>query len=228
VPLFCFGWGGSNKRSCLQHHFALQLVMLDDPSFAEGRGLTVHIRTTIRYDCSFIEADAVMIGDKILEVSSCGEHMLNGVSNADVQNTLSDHLVAHSHKSSNKHSFEILVKENRKIVTKAFKDFVSVEIDTELPNSVGILFAPQRGAMAARNGTLIADINEFGQEWQVLASEAMLFHTKHCPQAPERCVLPAEKSMSRRLGEGVSAEAAEKACAHWNAEQMDMCIFDVL
>jgi hypothetical protein len=86
--------------------------------------------------------------------------------------------------------------------------------------------------MLARNGkTVIADPNVFGQEWQVLDREPMLFQTVRFPQHPQACTLPTPKQTStlrRRLSEStVDDLAAEEACAQWG-EGKEACIYDVL
>lgn len=87
--------------------------------------------------------------------------------------------------------------------------------------------------MLARNGTtVIEDPNAFAAEWQVREDldGPMLFMTSRDPQYPEACVLPdanKKDSRHRRLGEGISREDAEKACANW-ADNKEACIFDVM
>jgi hypothetical protein len=55
------------------------MVMVSAPDFQQGLGLQVHIRTTIRYQYSYIESLAVRIGEDTLQVSSFGEYSFNGV-----------------------------------------------------------------------------------------------------------------------------------------------------
>ena len=58
-------------------------------------------------------------------------------------------------------------------------------------DSQGILGRFDDGAMLARNGTtIIEDANDFGQEWQVLGSEPMLFTEREGPQHPQNSTLP--------------------------------------
>ena len=89
--------------------------------------------------------------------------------------------------------------------------------------------------------TPIEDVNEFGQEWQVLEEDGQLFHTyEGAVQAPQQCILPdalddgisegMAQLRGRRLGEdSVTTDQAEEACAHLEdpAEQK-ACIYDVL
>ena len=51
----------------------------------QGNNLDLHIRTTIRYDYSYIESAAIQIGNDVLEVSSFGSYALNGVKGLDFE-----------------------------------------------------------------------------------------------------------------------------------------------
>ena len=83
------------------------------------------------------------------------------------------------------------------------------------------------GAMHGRNGTVISDPNEFGNEWQVLDTEPMLFQTVRAPQYPAKCIMPSATKTSRRLGESIAEKVAMKACEHWG-DQKDQCVYDVM
>jgi hypothetical protein len=100
-------------------------------------------------------------------------------------------------------------------------------------DSVGLMGDFEMGQKIARDGeTVLDDVNAYGQEWQVLATERTLFQVARFPQHPQACTIPppAEESrgLRRRLSESSIEElGAEKACAHWG-EGKDDCIFDVL
>ena len=87
--------------------------------------------------------------------------------------------------------------------------------------------------MLSRNGTVeIEDPNAFAAEWQVREDldGPMLFMVDAERQYPQTCVLldtNMKESRQRRLGESISREAAEKACAHW-IENKEACIYDVM
>ena len=87
--------------------------------------------------------------------------------------------------------------------------------------------------MYARDGvTILDDPNEFGQQWQVLESEPMLFHSVEGVQHPTECAMPdpnLSEKKRRRLGESaISPEEAVQACTHVGELEFDACIFDVL
>ena len=191
-------------------------------------------------DYSYIESAAVMIGNDILQVSSWGNYMFNGISAAELPLA-----VSHSVMSEKESKFEIhLGKNSERVVIKTFKDMVSVVVDhgnnESFHNSVGLMGQFNTGAMLARdNRTVIDDPILFGQEWQV-RDERLLFTTARSPQYPTQCILPSSKTTSssaaasqraaRRLGmTTVSREDAETACSHiLGIREFQNCVFDTL
>ncbi|CAB9523311.1 unknown protein [Seminavis robusta] len=215
-------------------HGICDLVLLDDENFANGLGLTIHIRTKDRYPYAYIESAALQIGEDILEVSSFGEYMMDGVSKVDMPAEMGGQfLVDHEQKSDKEHTFTIKVGESEAIKLSTFKDMVTVMIENgssaDFGTSVGLMGKFGDGALLARDGTtVIGDHNLFGQEWQVLASEPQLFQTSS-QFLGKRCVPPATTKGRRRLGVTISKDAAEKACDHHKDMKMqDMCVFDVI
>lgn len=217
--------------------------MLHVPNFEPGLDLRIHVRTTIRYNYSFIESAAIRIGDDTLEVVSFGGYALNGIGNADLEDAeanLAGYKITHSRPNDKEHVFAISIGPHETITISTFKDIVSVMIDdggisNHYDASVGIMGSFVGGSMLARNGTVIMeDPHEFGQEWQVLSDEPMLFRTLRAPQFPQqKCRLPSSDGTKdarhlRRLGENsITREAAEKACAHLEAgSSKEACIFD--
>ena len=222
-------------------HGECDLVLVDIPNFAGDTGIKIHIRTTSRYEFSYIESAAIMIGEDVLEISSFGQYLLNGVSNAEMPNMLSGYVVTHTTPRENQNKFEIDLGNERHITAKVFKDMVSVNVgvnhgdDAEFLDAVGLLGHWGNGTRLARDGvTVMSDPNAYGQEWQVLDTEDQLFITARKPQFPTKCFLPdlnertGLRASRRRLGEGISAEAAGVACLHVSKEVRDMCIFDVI
>ncbi|CAB9519418.1 expressed unknown protein [Seminavis robusta] len=53
-------------------HGQCDLVFLENKDFNNGQGMDIHVRTTARYQYSYIEAAALRIGDDVLQVSSHG------------------------------------------------------------------------------------------------------------------------------------------------------------
>ena len=118
-----------------------------------------------------------------------------------------------------------------------YKRFVSVDVRAvnldQFAGTPGLMGSYPSGHKLARDGvTLMDDSDIFGKEWQVLATEPILFHSLEGPQHPQECAMPSNSQVSkkrRRLGQSViTEEAASLACAHASPEDRDSCIFDVM
>lgn len=153
-------------------------VFLHVPDFRDGLGLDIHTRTTIRYDYSFIETAAIQIGADILEVSSFGDYMLNGIAAATMPQVMGDCCnVTHTQLNQKQHSFSIHMGEGVSLELSTHKDIVSLKIlhgsspvvDEWFGSSSGLMGSFHKSKTLARDGvTLLEDPNELGQEWQVL------------------------------------------------------------
>ena len=209
------------------------LVMLDVPDFGNGTGLTVHSRTKDRYDYSYIETAAIKIGENVFQLSSFGDYILDGVSQAELPSTIGGYTIRKTVQTEKESKFEIQISEQKSIELSSFKDMVNVRTPVlnpvEFRTSKGLFGKFPTGELVGRDGfTVFTDHNEFGQEWQVLDSEPKLFQDKsRFPQHPHhKCVLPdPAKDSRRRLGETVAREAADSACSHWG-DLKEMCITD--
>lgn len=230
-------WGGMHY----DYQGECDLKFISAPKYAKGLGLDIHIRTSIRFDYSYISSAAIKVGDNILEVGAWGEYILNGVDGAKAPGTmmLGDNLhVTYETKSKLTHIFTIDASELTgdsvaKIRVQTFKDWVSIHMEhpkkDDFVDSIGMLGSFPEGTRFARDGvTIVEDDNEFGQEWQVLPEEAVLFQGARTPQHPQRCVLPKAMDTQRRLSMGkISEEEARVACSHLEMHQ-EFCVRDVL
>lgn len=223
----------------IDFHGACDLVLVSMPHFADGLGLMVHVRTTLRRSYSFIESAAIRIGESVLEVSSYGQYILDGISNAEMPNTISGFDVVHSEHRKDQHLFIVKLGDNLQIVLKVYKDLVNVDLgissssdDTIFRDTVGLMGNWLNGTRFGRDGASIFENPvEFGQEWQVLDTEERLFMTNRDPQFPAKCNMPNLAAQSkRRLGEaGVSPDAAGIACVHLkDIHAHNMCVYDVI
>lgn len=229
-------------------HGICDLVFLSAPSFANGLGLEIHIRTKARYQYSYIESAVIKIGDDILEVGSWGEHWFNGVENGIDGAGLAfmggsfPITFAEANKSdkSIKNTLVIALDDatDESIVIFNFKDMVGVKVQNaasaNFGTSQGLMGKWTDGTLLARDGTIVMDDHVlFGQEWQVLDSEPQLFQSPS-PYVGKTCSPPfLEASQLRRrlLEETISVEAAEETCAQHHKENSDarkMCVFDVI
>jgi hypothetical protein len=232
--------GDPHFKTWRGHHFDFHgecdLVLLHSSEFGSGIGLDVHIRTKLRRDMSYISSATLRIGTDILEVESQGVYYLNGVVDAELPDEFSGFEVFHTQPTDKQHVFEVHLGAEERINVKTYKDFVSIMIlkgqGKHFGDSVGLMGDFGKGRMLARDGiTVLDDVNAFGQEWQVLESEAILFRRLRLPQHPMECTLPPSMQASqirrRLLESSVDELAAEKACVHWG-EGKDDCVFDVL
>lgn len=198
--------------------------------------LALHVRATLRYGYSYIEEAALRIGQDILEVGSYGEHALNRVDFA-VDGSggyeLGGYPIYYTQEDKKKYSFDVALSPTANITISVFKDIVNIHMSGTGARGV---FVESAGLMGSLDGTLLArdgvtdmgdDYNAFGQEWQVNDDEPMLFRRVRAPQYPAKCVLPEKTAEKRRLGEGISEDAAKLACSkHVAADDFDNCVND--
>lgn len=238
-------------KSKFDYHGQCDLELAADPTFADGLGLTVFIRTQIRRQWSFIQATAIRIGDDTLEVQGGmdGNHYWFNKEYQGVLKAMGGNFpVSYKKANSKSRSYVIDLGSNGEgprssIEIRTYKDFVRVNFSRPTKqlfgNTVGLLGDYVSGKKLARDGvTVIEDDNEFGQEWQVQPGSPQLFHDVSGPQAPlEKCLLPsnsmkkAEKERRRRLGEAtVIKSQAEAACEKAGVPKSDIesCVYDVL
>ena len=183
-------WDGS----WFDFHGECDLVYIDNPHFAGGTGLAVHMRTTSRYEYSYIESAVVKIGDDTLQVNSFGSYFLNGISAGEMPANLAEFPVSYKVVDDKTHLFEIDLGDEQMLVIETYKDLVSVKITgaraDSFKNSRGLLGEFGTGAKLGRDRKIIEDANAFGNEWQVLPSDGMLFHNLSEPQFPRQCFNP--------------------------------------
>lgn len=220
--------------------------MLDSPSFNNGQGLKIHIRTTRVKNFSYIEKVAVKIGDDVLEFD-------NDVDNFFINGALADANQKH-HKT---HLGGFVVRRDPKALSIRIVDegrqsrmshavakidlhmrkngFPAVIVDGGVTDafqgSLGLMGDWETGKLLARDGVSEIALNghdgtDFALDWQVRDTEPMLFKEARFPQFPTVCTPPA-KQLTNRLGMSNFQQEAEKACAHWE-DDMEDCIFDVI
>lgn len=218
------------------------LVLLQNPNFANGLGMNIHIRTSIRKWWSFIETAVVQIGRDTLEVKGSANDgatvWINHDLKMDLQTghfSLGDYPVQFKRVNGHHTSARIDIGNGDAVSVESFKDFVRVNVHNKsnksFDGSRGLLGAYPSGEKIGRDGkTVIDDKDAFGQEWMVLSKEPKLFHSESVVEG-DRCTMPniTTSDMRRRLAEGsVSEEDAKEACSRVDEEQRDACIFDVL
>jgi hypothetical protein len=211
--------------------------LIDHPTFADGKGLRVHIRTTRVKYFSYIEKVAVQIGDETLEFAN------------DVDNFLLNGEVAPPNQLGHKTKLgDFFIKRYKRAISihlDGYDGFGRIDLyarrtgfpavivnagDSDVfKGALGLLGEYGTGKTLARDGvTEISipdrmDASEFALEWQVRDTEKMLFKESRFPQHPFQCT-PPEAMPASRLG---ARKEAEEACAHWEVDMED-CVFDVM
>jgi len=234
-------------------HGVCDLVLLSNPSFENGLGMDIHMRTTRMRLWSYISAASIRIGEDILEIrggDNRNNFWINGAVGMDANVVvaataegngeetllpgLSGYPITLKFSSAKKREFIVDLGQEEKIVFTIWNLFVGIHMKhphhDHFQNSVGLMGSFPKGIKLARdNISIIDDIDIFGQEWQVLASEPKLFYDIREPQQPNRCEIPTKSEMRRRLEhETITLQDAKRACADVSANVMEFCIFDVM
>jgi len=233
-------WADDN--SWYDFHGQCDLKYMSDPNFGMGIGMEIDIRTKGRYEYSYIESVAVKLGDDVFEFSSFGNIHYNGVESAKVDGVkMAGLFLIEQTKNDKKHqAYTINIRGKESIEVSSFKDMVSVKVmhatEKTFGTTVGLMGDFQEGKLTSRDGKRVYSIkdqeemNAFGQEWQIRASEPNLFQTPGDPS--QKCVMPSKTASTerkRRLGENViSEEVARAACATAKTSNMEMCVHDVI
>ena len=233
------------KNEHFEYHGQCDLVLAKDETFADDIGLDVQIRTKVVRYWSYIKNAAIRIGNDILEVEGGPEtdatnHYWYNLEYQGKMETLGGFPVTYHQRGGIKRTFEIDLSSKypgQKIVIATYKEFVRVDFvdgtEEAYGKTKGLLGDFKTGHTLARDGTTILnDFWEYGNEWQVLPFENMLFHEVSDPQFPERCIEPEDPRGERRrkLSEATVTEAqAEAACAHLK-DPLDRkdCLYDIL
>jgi len=225
------------------YHGECDLVLVDNPTFNNGQGLKLHIRTTSVKYFSYIERVALQIGDDVLEFDNDVDNFLIngkkvGAAHKHHKTMLGGFVVRRDPKAIsirlNKSGKKTNQDDRAKIDFHTRKNgFPGVIVDggnTDIfAGSLGLLGEYATGIKMARDGASEMndkDATAFATEWQVRDDEPMLFKDARFPQFPSTCT-PPKKQLANRLGHATAVEEATKACAHWK-EDMEDCIFDVI
>ena len=222
-------------------------MLLRNPSFHDGLGLSVHIRTKIQEWWSYIASVVVQIGEDTLEFTGGknGDWMywINGKpgdmdsleDGSNLHATLSGFPIKYKNVSAKANRFRVDLGVGNALALENYNKFIRVTVGAHTKDkfvgSLGLMGSFPEGKRIARDGeTVVKKANDFGKEWQVLADEPQLFHTMEGPQSPMGCTMPdVTKRTKRRLGEAlITKDEAAVACAHAKEAEKDACIFDVL
>jgi len=231
-------------------HGGCDLVLVDSPVFSDGLGLMVHIRTKISTWWSYVESSVVRIGEETVEITGADDInwlYINGapiepLENEDWRRIDLENFFVRVQKEHGNHVAKIYVEGSKEFLTlRTYNDFVKVEMTSTgdvLDGSLGLLGQYPNGERFGRDGvTIIDDVIEFGQHWQVKPDEPKLFHSydeSWVVPAEQKCAMPMEtiekmQLRTRRLAEsGLTMDMVEAACAHLESEDdREACVADV-
>ena len=232
------------KNEHFEYHGQCDMILAKDQEFANGVGIDVQIRTKLVRFWSYIKTAAIRLGNDILEVEGSANsedleaHYWMNLEYQGELKTLGGFPVTVF--GSHKRRFEIDLSSmypNQKIVISTLKEFIRIDFqngsEEAFGKTVGMLGDFHTGKTLARDGlTVLNDFTEFGNEWQVLPTDDMLFHDISEPQFPRKCIEPevSRGQRRRRLDESsITEEQAEAACARLTdeADRKD-CVYDIL
>ena len=224
-------------------HGGCDLVLVENPDFMNGLGLTVHIRTKIETWWSYVESAVLKIGEETMEIHQ-DQFYINGQLTPVGEPVITrfNGLVFKYEKVGDNTEAHILIGNGEKILMKTYKGFVKVQVAKEgseqYKGSHGLLGRFPDGKRVARDGeTFLEDVNAFGQEWQVQVGEPKLFQSYDdawVVPAGQKCAMPDSSAAKlqlrqRRLASGLDTASAEKACAHLeDAKDRQACVYDVI
>ena len=211
--------------------------------------MNIHVRTKIEHWWSYIESAVIQIGDDTLEIKGGVEdrrYWVNGKegrrfrASRNLPFTIGGFHGRFRAISPILTQFKLSLPNNQNLVIKSAKNMLRVDMENcnedDFGTSMGLMGTFGDGVMLGRDGqTVIEDPNEFGMEWQVLNTEPMLFHDVQGVQHPEKCTMPntakflnMQEEARRMLGEVISRQDAEAACAVANRDEFSDCVYDVM
>lgn len=221
-------------------HGECDLVYLHAPEF-RGLGLSIHLRTMIRGEFSYVDSAALQIGSEVLELGSRkGQYLLNGkAADPAKDNTIAGFPISYTQDPTKKlpHvTLDVDLGDGEIIRFRQLRNIVSVYIlgpkRDDFEAGVGLVGSFSTGSLLARDGqTVMEDPNAFGQEWQVRDTEPQLFQEIRAPQYPQQCTMPSvsvQESRRRRLEAGITDEEAQLACAGLSEDAYNDCMYDVI
>lgn len=223
---------------------ACDLVLINNPGFANGLGMDIHVRTKIQTWWSHIDKVAVRLGKDVFEFQAGHEEQwffINGKPNEKMEEgvifktEIGGFVTRVQQKNDKIRKVVINLGNGESIVIKSFNEIARVDINPSVyenfEGAVGLMGAFPKGELLGRDGkTVFSDTDAFGQEWMVSDKEDSLFVAAEGAQFPEQCTMPTQPAPKRRLGEANSIrEMALDACANVSDPKWkEACIADVI
>ena len=208
-------------------HSECDLVATSSPSFANGAGLDLHMRTTLKDGYAFISGAVLRIGSDFLEVDADMNLWING---AIVEDSALPTTFAGLPLEKDGIWYRLMVNDYEGISFASPVGMLKIEIDALIPDAAGLMGTSGTPGLIGRDGVSILTPEEMGQEWQVGPMDhPNMFLSTRAPQYPAQCILPPAAPARRLREDSTRRRLAEEACTGVrDPEEMDDCIFDVI
>jgi hypothetical protein len=214
--------------------------------------LSIHIRSApYKQVFSYISATAIRIGDQVLEIRNKGEHYVNGiVQTIGSTESLHGYPVTSSVTKRGRYVYKINLSHiddqaigrggggaTEEIVVREYRNWITVSIYhptfEHFAGSTGLMGSFPHGKWIGRDGVTVHEsIIDYGNDWIVQTEHDGNSLFQSPSPFPDKCDLPSKSSMAlrgRKLQETIVSKAeAYEACSHWNIDQMEDCVMDVL
>ena len=172
------------------------LVATSSPTFGDGKGLDIHIRTTIEGFYSYISGAVLRIGTDLLEFEDVtktgGGHGLDIFLNKEPISTdaLPETFAGYPFKKEGIW-YMVMLNEHESISFASPVGMLKVQIDAMLPGAAGLLGTRGKPGLIGRNVEAVRTGVEMGQEWQVRPEDhPMMCRTCCIPQFPASFIIP--------------------------------------
>jgi len=210
-------------------------VFFHSASFADGRGLSIHIRTAEREGTSFITNAVVLIGDDRLEIQNDGTFYWNNDQIVDLalhSIKFGDGIMTHSTIDGYLPIWDIHTPRGGQIYLQVFDTMVDVKLfnflHEDVQDGVGLLGDFNTGFLMDRSANMVFDTDEYGLAMQVQPDiDGDLFREEREPRFPTKCSAPDPDAVQRRLEQAwFSLEDATAIC-EGTEELLEACIMDL-
>jgi len=214
-------------------HGECDLVLVKSNGFASGAGLDIHIRTTVKKFYSYIRVVSMRVGNATFEMEFKDSFHIDNVFMDHPSTEFGGYPIAKvgnatwcGQKCPDAKIYRISFDSEEYVELAYLAGFLHVEVNgPNFEDSTGLLGSRRDSGKVGRDGNLIEDANEYGQDWQVLGSDPQLFHKSRYPQHPHKCILP--EVTSRRIVSESTRRMAKSACSGLSGKLQEMCMFDV-
>lgn len=234
-------WDVNKDDAWFDYHGECDLVLVHNPKLFKGHRFNIHVRTTIQGIYSYIENAAIQIEEQVLEIqaSKLGREIKFFLNGKDLHEpptffagyqieklNITKYCATQQCKGADIIKIDLGV--DGEVVVTNWKGFLYVDVmanEVGFIHSVGLLGRKDQPGKFARNGTVLHDVTDYAEEWQVSKTEQRLFVEDREPQSPTPCIAPSQHS--EKLYE-FNRRRAVDACSGLSGGAMNACLYDVM